>query len=937
MANVFDALDTPAANAAPAAQKNVFDALDTPPARVDDPSKVSIGSVASNLLTTANRGVGNLGNAIGYGLKGLARPGFADEPLIPGVDLHDEYNKRFAPQVEQNGPLDRIGSATGQMMADNVVPTFAGAGLIKSGYGALKGPAQWAASTIGQKLSNVAEHILASPGAKPIAGMAGAAEVGAGGGIGKEIAKDTPYEHAAELAGQFALPGSMDLYTRFAPQWMAARALPSLAGKAASMVPESLLPSALRTAEGTPASRATDRLSFANREGQYADPSVPAPTEPNWLTRKQDIGAAERTAKASAAVGENLSGTLARPQTAAALDEANTVKQQIPGFNPDLARATNDPALLKMKGRLDSEAQGDELREGQAAYDKSTQAVRDFKGNIVPKAGEYPQETVTDALSKQTADAQSKIAADTAATKGKLQTLSDSLPEVDPTQGGEYLRATRKKLQQDSNDQTNALRAAIDPGNKSKVIMGYEPQLKKADIAASERDKVFGVPEGKEAAPTERVPITASVNEVLDQRTKALQEIRNINSAKGSTPEDIARRDQLNAQVDKLNDFVDKLQLPDEEMQARFDAFRTHYRDEHIPRFGEGASRDVGKYDQYGYGKNAMNAEDVPGAWFKPNNISEARQANKLYGDDPKFKQTMMDHALDDLRRTQTDKTTGLIKEGGVDKWLAKNERVLNEMPWVREAVSAKNPNELYGQLGQLQAKQRAVADSDLSKVLGKNPRQLDTAMNDWEVMRDIKAKVAGNPEATAALQRAVMDRAPDPFNASALSDWMAGNDKALKQVLTPQHLADLKTVLKAAEIQGRAPRPSGTVEEPSSTFDSIRKATGTSVPTALTTVTSLERGRSNKFWEGARLIGNFLTKNTAREANAVWKEALSNPQVAQQLAAATRAGTATKTMKDRLSAVAAMVLPQEDQSTERLGRLVPQAVQQTKEGLGVQ
>ena len=108
------------------------------------------------------------------------------------------------------------------------------------------------------------------------------------------------------------------------------------------------------------------------------------------------------------------------------------------------------------------------------------------------------------------------------------------------------------------------------------------------------------------------------------------------------------------------------------------------------------SSRDVGRFDRNGYGGNRVSAEDVPIEFFKPNNISEARQFNRLYGENSEVRQRMTDYALDDLRRTVVDPNSGMIKEGAVNKWLAKNERILNEMPWIREAVTGRNPDVHY-------------------------------------------------------------------------------------------------------------------------------------------------------------------------------------------------------------------------------------------------
>jgi hypothetical protein len=303
-----------------------------------------------------------------------------------------------------------------------------------------------------------------------------------------------------------------------------------------------------------------------------------------------------------------------------------------------------------------------------------------------------------------------------------------------------------------------------------------------------------------------------------------------------------------------------------------------------------------------------------------------------------------------------------MIREGSVNKWLMKNERVLNEMPWVRDAVTGRNPDAQYAQLrdlgqqqklaanpktlaqvepeagtlqqrsediaqrqklaanpktagqldegiaglqrrfGDLEQRQRAVGDAKVAGLLGRNPeQQIDAALNDWQVMKGLKRSVASDPQADAALTRAVMARAPDVMDAKAFGDWLQGHDRVLRQVLSPDHLTALKDVLKASEIQTQLPRPSGTAERPKSALAKAGATIGTPIKSLLQRFLAVAQGRVGvpytAFDIGSRVVDSF----TERETDAIWREALFNPDVAKSLATVVKNKGATGLQLKRL------------------------------------
>jgi len=106
------------------------------------------------------------------------------------------------------------------------------------------------------------------------------------------------------------------------------------------------------------------------------------------------------------------------------------------------------------------------------------------------------------------------------------------------------------------------------------------------------------------------------------------------------------------------------------------------------------------------------------------------------------------------------------------------------------------------------------------------------------------------------------------------------GHDRVLRQVLTPEHLADLRKIVKAAEIHNRVPRPTGAVELPKSVVGKFTDITGNSPQGLTAAVTNVERGRSNIIYEAMSKLGAAWNKQTQRAHDAAWREALSNPDM---------------------------------------------------------
>jgi hypothetical protein len=67
--------------------------------------------------------------------------------------------------------------------------------------------------------------------------------------------------------------------------------------------------------------------------------------------------------------------------------------------------------------------------------------------------------------------------------------------------------------------------------------------------------------------------------------------------------------------------------------------------------------------------------------------------------------------------------------------------------------------------------------------------------------------------------------------------------------VLSPQHLNNLDTVIKASRVEGQLPGPAGTAEKSTDAFSGLEKTVGTSIPTGAT-MSAMARGRSSPIYE---------------------------------------------------------------------------------------
>jgi hypothetical protein len=146
--------------------------------------------------------------------------------------------------------------------------------------------------------------------------------------------------------------------------------------------------------------------------------------------------------------------------------------------------------------------------------------------------------------------------------------------------------------------------------------------------------------------------------------------------------------------------------------------------------------------------------------------------------------------------------------------------------------------------------------------------------------------RLEGLPALTLGMEAPRGNRA-DPSDAAKFQEWLGGHGRVLRQVFSPEHLADLQKIAKASEMLNRAPAPKGSVQLPKSMAGKFADVMGNSLPRITAAVTNVERGRSNPLYEFFKSGVALWGRQHQRAVDAAWREALTNPDMARTMSSA--------------------------------------------------
>lgn len=747
-----------------------------------------------------------------------------------------KLKEMFYPDVK-NTRGTRIANAAGTYIPDTA------AMLMTAGGAAPEILAKESTNPLMGALKDTVKSYADSPGLALRDVAVAAPLAGAGAQVGKEAAKDTPYEGAAELAGGVLAPamgaaGTGAYYKYLSPSMWGLRGAKFIGRPLIS----NFAPASWMEGDGLPA-RALRGIkdSYTNEVNTKAMPM-----------------AADQLRQAG-------------PDAMAQLADAQRLKQTIPGFNPTLAESTGTPSFVANQKGGEARSSGSVLDNFVRRKQDSENAIDNFVDNAAPVASDGQiadaAQRRLEAVGKPIDKQLSQVGAQQAALPDKLPEASDNVVGGQMRDRLENMRADKQKeMSQLADDlglngatgvrvSPDALRSAVTDALPSKFATGISPTMK----------KISGIKPG--------TPLTFGdakyFMEQLGSEARAAAKAGDMNSAR-----------IISDARGGIDDYLTDTWAPASGLGDKYAQFRNTYKTEYIDRFNTGNTRDVksiGPDNNY-----RTDNEDVAGSYFQPGNVTAAQDFHNTFRGDPQAMQAMQAHILDSARDAS-------VKDGQLDpaklaKWVDKNKDNLAQFPDVAKQVQDVHglATDLAERQATLETRKQAVADTSLAKTMGDNDATLDTMLQNPNVMKRTVA-VMTDPEkqslARQMWQKASANGAEDP---AAMKQFMADNDDALKQVLTPEHIQSLNDIQQAWEMNARVPTPTGVAGEP--ILDKFKQAVGSTPQQLLSRAFALKSGRTGLKYTIGDLAARAGLNANQQQAKAMMDRAMYDSDFAKEL-----------------------------------------------------
>lgn len=627
-------------------------------------------------------------------------------------------------------------------------------------------------------------------------------------------------------------------------------------------------------------------LNVANRLGRYVSGQA----------------SARRGAKA---VKQTLGHELT-PEAQAELTRAQELRRRMPGFDPTIGEATGSPALLATQRDLESRASGRDLERFIDRRRTSRQAVERFAEQAAPRGAPEPA-YVVDAATGEINSLRRAFDAEGQQVAREAEELAGRLPRADQTNVGQTIRDAVSNQRAQTSSEMSDLAASL--GLNDQPVMGSSDDLQARfkglftdrsifdDPTKYPRvlDTILDMEPGK--------PVTFGDLKALRERLS--DDIRDamVGSPSGKKVRPLV---VMKAEVDKIIDDLAG-QTPDPELAARYQQFRDTYRSDYVNVFEQGAMFKVRETNSQGFYKT--QDEQVAAQFFKPGNITSARQFNSVFAGNDEAMAALEAHAMDSLRDFAV--RDGKIDPRRLDSWRRIHRNVLDEFPALQAKVDdvAESSEALFSRQQDLAQRAALVENQFLTKALarlettaGQTPEDVILgALAEPRMMAQLKSVVSRRPEAMNALRRVVWDMASSGKSEDMLN-FMARHNASMKQVFGEKHLSDLVNIAAARAMAERTPRPKGraTTVRP---LQKLERLIGQGLPQLSSRFFAFNAGRMQKGYLVTESALRSLRGRAAIQADELFKEALYDPAVARELMDAIDAGGLTQKGATRLYA----------------------------------
>lgn len=885
-------------------------------------------------------------------------PSEAPQTNVVG-NTQESYNSFFDRFAPQNG-WDRGFRRGGEVLADTL-PVIAGINAggaafgrtaAQEGQALARGTAQAMRAnpqtfvegskaavpgmSLPQATAGIPQAMFDAAAAHPTAVGAVDAATSIGSGMGEQFGAEHAQNPQTGASIGSLIGGALpELYSVVSPGMMLGKMVMEGARRAKRLFPTS----------DTFEARQAERNAYANREGVYEDPNVPAPPPTTffqgpgklpsftqWKIGQQDQATQERLGAARQAVQDTISSYASHRDAQAAAKRTDELEQLIPGYQATLGRRFESPALLKKEEEVNQNLTGQDLVAARDREKANQKAISDFADSRVAKAGptEGPSprgfnadEATGQAAQENLSSREQAIAQDRAApTEDQLRTIARNTPNPRIQDTGAQIRQGYAEGRERANAQTEANKQAIRdeagdttfPGNR--INQGLQQDMRDlgTDLLPEEITPPIGRVLGRTATP--EAPRTGqdallpraapeapqfTADDLLEAQKSVNEQIRALQSGQVTTT-DTQKLQRLSALRDRLQAEERNLGEEGSAVRQRFEEFRRQYRDEVVPNYRQGLGADINERTSRGEPK--LQDAEITRRVTNPDAIEENRQ-NLRVNREGVGRQGTIGANMRAMRDAAYDPKTGMFDEDRLNAFLSKNADRLSEDPELRGMLEQRNRPDLYRALNQAHEDIKAVKDSELAKMFGPNAsfkESLDEVFSNPQLARQVKTVSQRDPDLDAALKRAVWERAAKDPEKTLLSDQ---NRQAMNVIYgdNSPHLADLRAIADAARKEGLLKPAQGKPVPNETTGNKVKELTGISIPSAFQQARSVEQGRQGGPFTTVNVGMSMLNKLSERDMERAWKEAFTNPQLAKVLAASARNGfKLTPMMQNKIS-----------------------------------
>jgi hypothetical protein len=588
--------------------------------------------------------------------------------------------------------------------------------------------------------------------------------------------------------------------------------------------------------------------------------------------------AAQQRRQITQGIRDNLT-----PEGQAAINDTMAIQQDVSGYRPSVAEATENPSFIATQREFEAGLSGPDLDRATRRYGQNEQAISRAVDELAP---------------------QSPMDVDQAFRTGKqrIQGISRNLDRMDAMlsqrqsdigtrlQSGQRQRELGGAIREDliarraSTKEEMGITAREfglnDPtpryhfeGVKQRLLQVVQPRSAMADRSA--------LPSGI-IADIREAPAKVSIDDLMTLRTRITDDIREASrlpSREKSVPYLQAMKTELDASVDQL-----MRQAGDNDIADNLAQFRQMYRDDYIQPFEQGAAAKVLKTD--GSGAYTVADEKVAKEFFSGWSQTAADQFRRVFPNNARAHAAMEAAALDDLFSFSV--RDGVIQPAQIEAWMRKNAGVLNDFPALARKVRGVDTalKDVASRRATIAARKRQVESSVLAREISRIENASTTAeavvqqavRNPARMERLMKG--LKTDAARKAVAREVWDtvlRSNDPVA------FLRQHQAATLRALGP-HYKTAQNLARAIEKNRLVPRPTGRALD-TNPVASVEGVLGTGLNQISSRVFAVKSGRTSSRYALADIAGRAFRSMTARQARQTLQEALYDPAVARDLA----------------------------------------------------